>query len=143
MTRILKNYFQISELKFFYSKTGESVQITWWSRQSGSFYTARQTFCKPTQIARKELVAARDSQGHFTQPDKLSVNPDRLARKTRTVRTEIMVNSLQLARMMDISEGSVHSMLTEDLKMRHICNIWVSHHLTHEQFQKQIDVRDI
>ncbi len=71
----------------------------------------------------------------------------------QTVKTEIMVNRLatlictdclltvqQLARIMDVLVDSVHSMLTEDLKMRRVCAVWVPHHLTYEQLQKWIDL---
>ncbi len=70
----------------------------------------------------------------------------------RRVKTKIMVNALatlvrmdhslivpQLTQMMDVSVGNVQSMLTEDLKMWHVCTVWVLYHLTCEQLQKWIE----
>ncbi len=56
------------------------------------------------------------------------------------IRADYALTVQQLAQIMDISVGSFHSILTEDLKMQHVCAVWVSSHLIYEQLQKWIDM---
>ncbi len=92
-------------------------------------------WCKEFYNGRTMLELAKDSGYPWTVRTKIMLNM-----LATLIHADCLLTVQQLTRMMDVSVESVHFMLTEDLKMQHVCTMWMLHHLTCEQLQKQIDV---
>lgn len=77
---------------------------------------------------------------------------DCVAHSPRTSRTPEMIRAVQqkisednrmtvrkLATILDLSKSTVHRVLTEDLKLRNVCSVWVPHNLTEANKQSRVN----
>ena len=101
----------------------------------------------------KDLSCANDSCNTLVSDgEERSDDCDSISRSPRTSRTQETIQRVQekiredcrrtvreLASVLDLSKSTVHRILTEDLKLRNVCSVWVPHILTEANRQNRVN----